>query len=636
MSAVDVQPSAAPPEQGPPATIRFRADLEGLRAIAVLLVLLDHIVGWPKGGFVGVDVFFVLSGFLITGLLLKEIERTGRISFKQFYARRIKRILPAATLVIVVTAISAYVIFIGARVNQVLLDGLWAVLFAANWRFILVGQDYFAADRAVSPYQHYWSLAVEEQFYVVWPLLILLIVLLSRSRDRAYRRRMLIVALSAVIVVSFAWAMLETASDPTSAYFSTLSRAWELGVGGLLAVLAGKVTAQHHRIIRLLIGTGGLAIIVLSGWLLSPDWAFPGPWAVLPVTGTLLVILSAVNAPADTQSPLLTHPLTRYVGQISFSLYLWHWPVVVFLQVFTPPDATIFYLGAFGISLALSMASYHFVENPIRHSSWLTGPSPHQRLLVIPEVMRQRRRLLAQVSAFALVMPAAIALGYAAIKYTAVPPSATALPQPFDQAPSTEANQSAEPELSREIRIALEARSWPAFVVPLEDLEETKAPEWSVDGCIDVTSADLERCTYEGPSNKTVVVVGDSVAVSWLPGIRAAAAQEGFEVVSLTMGQCPAAMVQVTNNTRQDGFADRCSQFQEWAADTIDELKPELVVLSSAENSLERLVPQAAADATQLAWQQGTRAMLERLSAPNRRLAVLAPPPARVSTCNHA
>lgn len=365
-----------------PSPLGFRPDLEGVRAVAVALVLLSHFINWPTGGFIGVDVFFVLSGFLITGLLLKEYDRTGRISFRSFYIRRIKRILPASTLVIVVTALAVYTVFLGARVQQAVVDGGWALAFAANWRFVLAGQDYFAIDRAVSPFQHYWSLAVEEQFYLVWPLLVVLSIFLAARLGAHERYRpALALTLGGLTVASFVWACAETASAPTTAYFSTFSRAWELGAGGLLALLA---SSRHLRVPwPRTMSVAGLAVIVGSSVLLDPTWAFPGPWAVLPVVGTLLVVYSGIGVDSTRLNPLLTNHVSRYVGRISFSLYLWHWPVVVVLTGVMGTGSLRFYAGgspcdprAIGHLLPLRGGSGPSIDVADRGSASPQGRSP--------------------------------------------------------------------------------------------------------------------------------------------------------------------------------------------------------------------------------------------------------------------
>lgn len=205
----------------------IRADIQGLRAVAVIAVIVNHVIAWPSGGFAGVDVFFVISGFLITGLLLRDHEQHGKISLAGFYARRVRRIVPAALTVIVVTAAVGYFLFNRARSMSTIWDGVYSLLFVANWRFTALGTDCFHATDPASPLQHYWSLSVEEQFYLVWPWLVIIVlavaVKLLRSPHRA--RVALGIVMAALVAVSFLYAVQQTASSPAAAYFSTFSRA---------------------------------------------------------------------------------------------------------------------------------------------------------------------------------------------------------------------------------------------------------------------------------------------------------------------------------------------------------------------------------------------------------------------------
>lgn len=264
----------------------IRPDIQGLRMVAVGAVIADHLLGWPVGGFVGVDIFFVISGFLITGLLLREHQRTGSISFVRFYRRRIKRILPAATLVIMFTVLVAHLLFASSRATATLWDGVWAFAFAANWNFAAQGTDYFPAGGAISPLQHYWSLAVEEQFYFAWPWLMLLIFALAGRRAHWNKRiahRIVGLVMVGIIIASFAWAIFDTQNAPTWAYFSTFSRTWELGIGAVLAVFAGTA-ARLPAIARTSLGWVGLLGIVASVFIVNGNAGFPAPWAVLPLS----------------------------------------------------------------------------------------------------------------------------------------------------------------------------------------------------------------------------------------------------------------------------------------------------------------------------------------------------------------
>ena len=285
---------ADPPAKSPGGIdLPFRPDVEGLRAVAVLLVVLYH-CGVSSGGFVGVDVFFVISGFLITGLLLREHERRQKVSLKGFYARRARRILPAGMLVIIATMLMAhhYENFISYGYLQQ--DGKWAALFAANIHYAKIGTDYFL--QSVDPVQgsallHYWSLAVEEQFYFVWPTIVLLVGLLARWWP--LRRLVFIVALAGA-VVSFLWSNHEVQTNAIWAYYSPFTRAWELGLGALIATVTIPL-ARLNRWVGVALAWGGLAAICVSAAIYSDSTVFPGTAALLPVLGTVAVIVGGMS-----------------------------------------------------------------------------------------------------------------------------------------------------------------------------------------------------------------------------------------------------------------------------------------------------------------------------------------------------
>ena len=354
-----------------------RRDVQGLRAVAVLAVIADHLFQWPSGGFIGVDVFFVISGFLITGTLLREHVRTGGISFRGFYVRRIKRIIPAAALTLSATIAASYWLLNETRARDTTVDALWSFFFAGNWRFAAKGTDYFQQGLLPSPVQHFWSLGVEEQFYLVWPWL-MLAVLTVGARKLRWDQRQRSVAVGAVIGVvtlsSFAWALQQTATSPTVAYFSTFTRAWELGVGALLAI-AGRALTIRSPLVRSVLGWVGFAGIVVAVFVVPQAPGFPAPWAALPVLATALVIVAGQGAEQSHLWPL-TNPVSQYLGDISYSLYLWHFPVIVLLVALLPSDSVLYYAAAAVLVFGLAIASYHLVEDPVRKSGWLL-PRPH-------------------------------------------------------------------------------------------------------------------------------------------------------------------------------------------------------------------------------------------------------------------
>jgi len=305
---------------------KFRPDIEGLRAVAVTLVVLSHLgLGCP-GGYVGVDVFFVISGFIITRQLGAELNRTARISFREFYARRARRILPAATVVIVGTVLACWKWESPLLVRPDASDGLFSALSAINWRLAVNGTNYFQAGSPPSPFQHFWSLSVEEQFYAVWPVLILVIGVAAGSRYG--RRKSLVWALVMVLAVSLTLTIRTTASSPSWAYFGTQTRAWELALGALLAVTVDCWTRMPPALASQMSWLG-LGLIALAACTDSSSTEYPGSAVVLPVVGAAFVI--AGGSPGWSRSAELvlgTRP-AQFLGRTSYSLYLVHWPVLV-------------------------------------------------------------------------------------------------------------------------------------------------------------------------------------------------------------------------------------------------------------------------------------------------------------------
>lgn len=361
----DIEPQTSHDPNGESA---YRRDVQGLRAIAVILVILAHAkVGFFGGGFIGVDVFFVISGFVITGLLLRQPAHAFTRNLGIFYARRIRRIMPAATVVLIATVVATYY-WLGAYSGvQLDTDVRWASLFSANFHFISLGTNYFTAGLPPSLILHYWSLAVEEQFYFFWPLVVFTIALIVRGR---HHRWAVSAALVAVIAASAWWSYHETLINSVTAYYSPFTRFWELAVGALVATIPLSPRAIPAWFRALI----GWAAIVVIGWcsVKMTDLGVPGTIMWWPVGATALLIYTGGNDVAYSPSlHLATKPFT-WVGDRSYSLYLWHygWLMIPAAFATTPMSASSRAEQILG-ALVCSMLSYDLIENPLRRSTFL-------------------------------------------------------------------------------------------------------------------------------------------------------------------------------------------------------------------------------------------------------------------------
>jgi peptidoglycan/LPS O-acetylase OafA/YrhL len=356
-----------------------REEIQALRAIAVLLVVLFHL--WPEavpGGFVGVDVFFAISGFLITGLLLRDVERRGTISLAAFWARRARRLLPAPLLVILVCA-AATVAFVPLTAwARFFSDFRASTAYVQNWHLASTAVDYFAANDAPSPVRHFWSLSAEEQFYVAWPLLMLVGVLIAR-RTGGVSRGAITLVLGVATLLSLACSIVLTASDPSVAYYATPTRAWEFGAGGLLALVAREEVARP--VVGGVLSWLGLGAILLAALGFSERMAFPGWAALLPIGGALAVMGAGMPAPRWAPSGVLRLPALQFLGDVSYSIYLWHWPLLIFAPYALGHgvgDGTA--IAIFGLTIVAAWLTKVFVEDPVRGASGLIRRPPRLTL----------------------------------------------------------------------------------------------------------------------------------------------------------------------------------------------------------------------------------------------------------------
>lgn len=353
-----------------------RADIQVLRALAVMMVVIFHLFpAQLSGGFAGVDVFFVISGYLISSTLLRELNQTGRIGLVKFWAKRMRRLLPAAFAVITISALASAIFVPAFTRAEFVTEGIASIFYFENWSLAFSSADYFG-DSNASPYQHFWSLAVEEQFYLVWPLALMTVIWLSKRRSRS--------ALSAFIgaaaFASFATAAYFTQIDPGAAYFNSFLRVWQFAVGASIAHLLAKKSFSMR--ISPWMSLIGFALILATALLAEPSSGFPGSFALLPVFGTALVIIGGLQGlPRWLERSYALKPL-QFLGDVSYSIYLWHWPLIVLAPfVFNRATTTFEKFILLLLSIVLAWATKKYIEDPARTAKLFTQAKP--RLTIV-------------------------------------------------------------------------------------------------------------------------------------------------------------------------------------------------------------------------------------------------------------
>lgn len=519
--------------------------MQGIRGFALVLVLLCHAeLPFAQGGFVGLDIFFVLSGFLITGLLVDEMRRTGTVSLLRFYARRARRLLPLSLTVLAAIAVGSLLLLEPVRNEQVARDVGAAGLYVVNWRFMAEQVDYFASESPASPVQHYWSLSLEEQFYLLWPVLLLLATTWARRRGSDLRP-----ALWAVIapfgIASLVYGIWFTSADVDQAYFSTLARGWELALGGALALALPKGLRLAPGQGLLLAG-GALALLVWTTVAFEDATPYPG-WRALLATGATAAFIVAGTAqrPSPPVRLLMTAPF-QYLGRISYAWYLWHWPALVFAIVLFGPLTPIQSLLVTGVAWIPATITHHAIEERFRHSRRLA---------------RRPRRALALGGA---CTAAAVALAVGLYQLQPMLPEAPA--SEVEGAPALVERRA---PLQRRVRA----------IRPAPNRARTDKGQMSDDGCLTERSREhSRRCVYGDPSSRTTVVLfGDSHAMQYFPALDPIARKRGWRLVGLTRAGCQVGDVD---------YLDGCNAWRENTMRRIERReRPQLVVVSNSTSS---------------------------------------------------
>ncbi len=529
---------------------RYRPELQGLRGVAAALVVVYHVwLGRVSGG---VDVFFLISGFLVTGQLVRAAAGDG-IAFGPLWGRMIKRLFPAALTVLAAVLAAGVLLLPETRWFQTIREVFASALYLENWQLAADSADYFNQHNDASVVQHFWSLSIQGQFYLVWPLLVALVVFVAR-RDGRDPRRSLGFCLVAVFAASLAYSVYLTSANQPLAYFHSLTRVWEFALGGLLALGIAAFSAPAGA--RVLLGWTGLVGLVACGLVLRVGTVFPGYLALWPTLCAAAVIAAGATGSAFGADRLLGSRPLRYLGDLSYSLYLWHWPVLVFYLVARDRAEVGLAGGAviIGLSVVLAALTYHFVEEPVRRSrigqgaTW--GGYGFGVLLLVP--------VLLAAGTWQAVSERKAA-SYAASVDDLDHPGAMAREPDFEYWGSEDAS------------IAPALVNLPSDFAAIADstCEPTRR------------NAELSLCysPVEGEPELRIAVVGDSHMQQYLAALGPLALRRNWQVVSMLKGACPFS----TSSDAMPGD-ESCLKWNADVQQELFDLRPDLVLTNGTRN----------------------------------------------------
>lgn len=552
----------------------FRPEIEGLRGLAILLVVADH-ANFPglQGGFVGVDLFFVISGYLITGLLLQEIRLTGTIDFPDFYARRIRRLLPAFLLVVTVTVAAAAILLTPAEQLAHAVEAAAALAWVSNFYFALNDLDYFAAEAESSLFLHTWSLGVEEQFYLLWPLLLIMASSIARNVKKSWLLLSACLSISCLLL-SFVASLILLSNWQSWSFYLMPLRGWQFALGAICFLLtpshdggfggsSGKCFLACSGHVRAILAWSGLLLILAAGMFLEGKAApYPGLRALVPSAGVALVLMFASSQGPNGIGRLLSLPPMQWVGRISYSLYLWHWPVLLLGGQLTGigglPSAAILV----AVSIVLATLTFYLVEKPARYElSWSIRP---------------------RVAIWSAFVATLTLMGMSVLW--------TQGAQSWLDAP--------EQQRYREAR----------FDLPI--IYGMGCDDW-------YKSAAVKVCRFgQESAARKVVLLGDSIGAQWFPALARIFDGEEWQLLVLTKSACPIVDEDVFYHRIGREYTE-CKIWRDEAIRTISQVRPDIVIVGSAESY--------GFSATQ--WISGTRRVLDTVAKSAESVYLIRPTP---------
>lgn len=558
----------------------FRPEIEGLRAVAATLVAVFHIWFGRVSG--GVDVFFVVSSFLITTGLLGQVERTGTVDFARFWGRLIRRLLPAALFVLFVVIVASVLWQSKSRWRDTIEHVAASAVYLENWKLSLDAVDYLAQNSPPPPVQHYWALSVQGQFYFIWPFVFFATAWVARRTGVAFRG-MLVPALLLIFAVSIAFSVYITHVDQPRAYFNTFARAWEFCIGALLAVLISKVTLPNA--VRLPMGWIGLLAILSCGFLFQVSRVFPGYAALWPTLGGALVIITGTTRGFGVDKLLASRPMV-YLGGISYGIYLWHFPILSFCRAYAEPDSIGIVQGLciIGASIVLAGLTTRFIEMPLRGIKAKSDKPWHSFAL-----------------GAALLVPVVISLAVWTLHYRELRHEAR------DRAHAARSShpgaQAMEPGFVAPASYGKERYPGPLIVYDDREMFADRR-------CFQRRLGRPYDCVLGAPYGKFVmVVVGGSHSSQWMPVLESIARKKQWKLVHLARANCPFYIGEKVSEAESETCDD-------WNLDVLEKLlalRPDAVFMTSTrEKDGDEYVPKGYVDAWRALSRENIRVVAVR------------------------